>query len=256
VGCPIYKLTGFYLSRKILSSEIPNHHQTILYIFKNIWKKGKVVCLRRLHEFKLRRHGNKPQKVTKMNIVYKIRGPGPNRTKYTLNPQHYECPEGNAILVISRERHKIRVLLASGSNIFLLTQNTACTVKVPNEIRENPLKITAFNGEVSSTGGKYYSHPIQLEMGPNGHTTMVSCEIADPGKHDMIIPFGWWHNEHPMKSIETPEKWCFENSKCVGHVQDDGIADMCEWDETVAFEEEARMIGRIGATRHEDVQLE
>jgi len=41
----------------------------------------------------------------------------------------------------------------------------------------------------------------------------------------------------------------------VEHVQDEGIADMFEWDERVAFDEEARMIGRIGSTRHEEVQL-
>jgi len=85
---------------------------------------------------------------------------------------------------------------------------------------------------------------------------MVSCEIADPGKYDMIIPFGCWHHEHPINNIGTPEKWCFERTKWVEHVQPEGSADMFEWDETLAFDEEARMIGRIGITRHEDVQLE
>jgi len=181
-----------------------------------------------------------------------MRHEAPKRTKTKPNPQHYECPEGNAILVISDKRHKIRILLDSPSNIFLLNQNTARTLKVPYEIRENPLKITAFNGEVSSTGAKYYSHPIQLEIGTNGQMTMVSCEIADAGKYDMIIPFRWWHHEHPIKNIETPEKWCFEHTKCVEHIQDEGIADMFQWDDRVAFDQEARMIGRIESTRHED----
>jgi len=105
-------------------------------------------------------------------------------------------------------------------------------------------------------GRKNYSHPIQLEIGTNGHTPMVSCEIAAVGKYDMIIHFRWWHHEHPIKNIETQEKWCFEHPKCVEHVQDEGVADMFEWDEIVAFNEEARMIGRIGSTRQEEVQLE
>ena len=74
-----------------------------------------------------------------MKRVYETPGPGPKRIKYKPNPQHSECPEGNAILVISDKRHKIRVLLDSGSNIFLLNQNTARTLKVAYEIRENPL---------------------------------------------------------------------------------------------------------------------
>jgi len=129
-------------------------------------------------------------KVTTMKRACETRGPGPKRIKYKPNPQQYECPEGNAILVISDKRHKIRVVLDSGSNIFLLNQNTARTLKVSYKIREKPLKITAFKGQVSSRGGKYNSHLIQLEIGTNGHTTMVSCKIADAGKYDMIIPFG------------------------------------------------------------------
>jgi len=89
-----------------------------------------------------------------MKRVYETGGSGPKRTKIKPNPQHYEYPEGNAILVISDKRHKIRVLLDSGSNILLLNQKTAGTLKVPYEIRENLLKITAFNGEDSSTVGK------------------------------------------------------------------------------------------------------
>jgi len=104
----------------------------------------KAVWLRRIHEPKLCRRLNKPQKVTKMKRAYETRGPGPKRTKYKLNPQHYECPEGNAILVLLAKRHKIGVLLDSGSNIFLINQNTAPTLKVHYEVRENPLKITAF----------------------------------------------------------------------------------------------------------------
>ena len=96
---------------------------------------------------KLRRRGNKPKKVTTMKRVYETRGPGPKRTKIKPNPEHYECPEGNGILVISDKRHKIRVLLDSCSNIFLLNQITARTLKVPYEIRKNPLKIPAFNGK-------------------------------------------------------------------------------------------------------------
>jgi len=42
----------------------------------------------------------------------------------------------------------------------------------------------------------------------------------------------------------------------VEHVQDEGIADMFELDETVAVDEEARMIGKIGSTREEKVQRE
>ena len=149
------------------------------------------VCLRRLEEPKLRRHGNKPlsYKRTTMKRTLEQRGTAPKRTQKTPkpSPRHYECPEGNAFIYIADKCHKIRVLLDSGSNIFLLNQQTARKLKVPYETRKVPLRITAFNGETSATGGKYYTHPIKLEIGKNGHTTMVSCEIANAGKYDIII---------------------------------------------------------------------
>ena len=104
-------------------------------------------------------------------------------------------------------------------------------------------------------GGNYYYHAIKLQIGTNGHTSMVSCEIADAGKYDMIIPFGWWHQEHPIKNVETPSQWRFKHANCMNHVEDEGIADMSEWDETVAFDENATMIGRIRATKEKEVEL-
>ena len=139
-----------------------------------------------------------------MKRSYEIRGPVPKRTKLKRSPKYYDCPEGSAFLFVSDKRHKIKVLLDSRSNILLHNQKTARSLKIPYEIRETLLQFSAFNSEISSTGGKYYSHPIKLEIGTKGHTSMVSCEIADRGKSDMIIPFGWWHQEHPTKNIETP----------------------------------------------------
>ena len=85
---------------------------------------------------------------------------------------------------------------------------------------------------------------------------MVSCEIANAGRYDLIIPFGWWHDEHPIKNIAEPGQWSFKDQKCLSYVEDEGIADMFEWDENVAFTEEATYIGRIGSIRKNAIQLE
>jgi len=36
---------------------------------------------------------------------------------------------------------------------------------------------------------------------------MLTWEIANTGKYDLIIPFGWWHNEHLLENIANPKKW-------------------------------------------------
>ena len=60
-----------------------------------------------------------------MKRSYETRGPAPKQTKIKPNTKHYDCPERCALLFVSDKRHKIKVLLDSGSNIFLLNQKTA-----------------------------------------------------------------------------------------------------------------------------------
>jgi len=50
---------------------------------------------------------------------------------------------------------------------------------------------------------------------------------------------------HPIANIDAPQKWTFTKQCCLGHIEDEGIGRMFEWDETVAFDEEAQYVGRI-----------
>ena len=129
-------------------------------------------------------------------------------------------------------------------------------MEIQTEARETPLKITTFEGETAPSVGLFYTHPILLEIGANGHRSIISYEIEDAGRYDLIIPFGWWHDEHPLKNIANPSKWVFEEAKCHAHIEDEAVADLCEWDETVAYDEEAQYVGRIEREEEGGVQLE
>jgi len=85
---------------------------------------------------------------------------------------------------------------------------------------------------------------------------MISCEIGNAGRYYLIIPFGWWHDEHPLKNITDPRKSAFKEAKCHAHIEDEAVADMFEWDETVAYDEEAQYVGRIEREEDGGVQLE
>jgi len=104
-------------------------------------------------------------------------------------PKHYACPEGKAFIEINGRKYAINVLLDTGSNIFLLNQHTARRLEIPTEARDSPLKIRT-DGETAPRGGIIYTHPILQEIGANGHRTMISCEIANAERYDLIIPFG------------------------------------------------------------------
>ena len=62
----------------------------------------------------------------------------------------------------------------------------------------------------------------------------------------MVIPFGWWYKEHPLSNIEDPKKWEFKHDDCHAHAEDEAVADIYEYDKTVAYEPQAQYMGRIG----------
>jgi len=155
---------------------------------------------------------------------------GKRLTTQVPKPSHYKCPEGPAFIEAAGKRICIRVLLDSGSNIFLINKDLVKHFDIPYETHQKALNILAFDGEVNSSGGKHFTHPILLEIGKNGHRTHISCEVAAAGKYDLIIPFGWWQQEHPIAMINETQNWTFTEQCCLGHVKDEGVGGMFEWD--------------------------
>jgi len=137
-----------------------------------------------------------------------------------------------------------------------MNQDTGQRLEIPTEARDSLLKMTTFDGETAPTRGIFYTHAILLEIGANGHQIMISCEIVNAGKSDLIIPFGWWHDEHPHKNISDLKKWVFEEVMCHAHIEDEAVADLFEWDETVAYDKEAQYVGLIEREEERGIQLE
>jgi len=112
-----------------------------------------------------------------------------------------------------------------------------------------------FTREAISSGGSDFTKPLYLEFGTNKHLSLVSCEIAPAGKSGIIIPFGWWHQEHQIKNIADPNAWCFHDSYCQWHLipEDEGIS--VEWDEDVLHDPNVVVIGRIERIDEEKVTI-
>jgi len=55
---------------------------------------------------------------------------------------------------------------------------------------------------------------------------MISCEIANAGRYDLIMLFGWWHDEHPLKNIADLSKWVLEETKCHAYIEDEQQGDL------------------------------
>jgi len=118
------------------------------------------------------------------------------------------------------------------------------------------LKIITFNGETAPTGGIFYTHPILLEISANGHRSMISCEVVNAGKYDLIIPFEWWNHKHPLKNVANPVEWVFQEEKCDPNMEVGAVADLYEWDEAVTYDDEAQYVGWIAWGEEGGIPLE
>ena len=178
------------------------------------------------------------------------------RTDIIINePERYDCREGHAHIYILGKRYRIPVLLDSGSNIFLINEQLVKDLHIPYHSRADAVQIQGFTGEAISSGGSHFTKPLYLEIGTNKHLSLVSCEIAPAGKYGMIIPFGWWHQEHPINNIANPDPWCFDDTDCQFHLlpEDEGIS--VEWDEDVLNDPNEVVIGRIERIDEEKVTI-
>jgi len=90
-----------------------------------------------------------------------------------------------------------------------------------------------------------YTHRFLLEIGANGHRSLISCEIAIAGKYELIIPFRWWHDEHPLDNIGNLKKLVFEDTKCEADGEDEAVANRFKKDKTVAYDEEVQYVGKM-----------
>jgi len=160
-------------------------------------------------------------------------------------PKQYAGPVRKAFIEIRGRKEGINVLLDSSSYIVLMNQDTARPLDIPTEARDSLLKITTFDHKTAPTGGRFYTHRILIELGVNCPRSMISCEILDAGKYDLLIPFALWHDKHLLKNIADPSKLVFELAKCYAHIADEAVADLFEWDETVAYDEVSQYVGRI-----------
>jgi len=94
-----------------------------------------------------------------------------------------------------------------------MNPDTARWPEIPTEARNRPVKISTFDGETVLTGRPFYTQTILLVIGTNSQQSMISCEIANAGKYDLIIMSGWWQNEDPLRNLTEQRKYVFEEAK-------------------------------------------
>jgi len=71
----------------------------------------------------------------------------------------------------------------------------------------------------------------------------------------MIIPFEWWHQEHPITDIPNPKNCPFDDHDCQSHLLPEAGGISVEWDENVLNDPNAVVIGQIDKVDEKKVAI-
>jgi len=152
------------------------------------------------------------------------------------------------ILHQGKAKHPIRALLDTGCSIALVNEPTVERRGLRKKEHRQPQAIKSYTGERVPGAGQYYTEALRLQH--RRHYTWEKFEISvmDP-KVDVFLPFGWLSDHHP-EGAWTNEEVRFNRSRCLEKCTKQETNEFSlTWDETVASDPEARMIGYVLAVQ-------
>jgi len=152
------------------------------------------------------------------------------------------------ILHQGKAKHPIRALLDTGCSIALVNEPTVERQGLRKKEHRQPQAIKSYTGERVPGAGQYYTEALRLQH--RRHYTWEKFEISvmDP-KVDVFLPFGWLSDHHPQGAW-TNEEVRFNRPRCLEKCTKQETNEFSlTWDETVASDPEARMIGYVLAVQ-------
>ena len=158
------------------------------------------------------------------------------------------------ILHIDGKKQRVRTLLDTGCSIALINQATAEKLGVEQYQREKPRHIQNYTGEHVPGAGQYYTAPLLLQH--RRHFTKEKFEVSpmDP-EVDLFLPFEWIMR-HPPQGYWTTEEVRFNSpacrEECTKFEQNNFTL---SWDDSVALDTEARIIGYVAAALKDEDPL-
>jgi len=156
------------------------------------------------------------------------------------------------ILHINGKRQRVKTLLDTGCSIALINQTTAKSLGVKQHQRQEPRRIENYTGEIVPGAGQYYTAPLLLQH--RRHFTKEKFEVSpmDP-EVDLFLPFEWIMR-HPPQGAWTTEEVRFNSPTCREECTKFEQSNFTlSWDDSVALDAEARIIGYVATvTKGED----
>jgi len=148
------------------------------------------------------------------------------------------------LLHVGQEKHRVQVLLDTGCSVPLVNKITARALQLPMLKHDLAIHIENYTGQNVEEAGIFYTKPLLLQH--RRHFSKEAFEVTPmESEVDIFLPF-WWISKHPpqgaweLKEIRFNSPGCQET--CTQYEQEEFSL---TWDEKVAQDPNARIIGHI-----------
>jgi len=156
------------------------------------------------------------------------------------------------------QRKPIKVLLDTGCSIALINQKTIDKWGIQKKKHKEARTIESFTGATIQGAGQYYTKPLRLQHRKHFSWEVFEISPMEEGI-DVFLPFKWIE-QHPPQGAWESEEIRFNSARCLENCGKFTTNDFSlTWDDTVATNPEAGLIGHVSAVCDqplEDVPME
>jgi len=150
------------------------------------------------------------------------------------------------LLHMGQEKHRVQVLLDTGYSVPLVSRKTARALQIPMLKHDPAIRIDNYTGQNVEEAGIFYTKLLLLQHRQYFSKEAFEVTPMEP-EVDIFLPF-WWISKHPPQGIWELEEIQFNSpgcqETCTQYEQEEFSL---TWDERVAQDPTARVIGHISA---------
>jgi len=155
------------------------------------------------------------------------------------------------LLHVGQEKHRVQVLLDTGCSVPLVNKKTARALQIPMLKHDPAICIENYTGQNVEKVGIFYTKLLLLQH--RRHFSKEAFEVT-PMEPEVVIflPF-WWISKHPPQGVWESREIRFNSPGCQETcTQYEQKEFSLTWDEKVAQDRNARIIGHVSAATEGD----
>jgi len=150
------------------------------------------------------------------------------------------------------QRKPIKALLDTGCSIALINQKTVDKWGIQKKKHKEARTIESFTGATIQGAGQYYTKPLCLQHRKHFSQEVFEISPMEEGI-DVFLPFKWIE-QHPPQGTWESEEIRFNSARCLENCGKFTTDFSLTWDDTVATNPEASLIGYVSTASDQPLE--